>query len=113
MGVLAVAGALFGGMARPAAADDATSLQFFADPLNGAVFQAYDAATDPTVPLRMDLWKIYCKKEQGDGIFDLHSEPYVVVFAADISAYYTRTMAVRSQIFGNVDGGETHYATAG
>jgi hypothetical protein len=113
MGVLAVAGTLLGGMARPAAADDASFGQWLAEPLTGVIWQAYDPASDPTVPLRMDLWKVYCKNEQGDGIFDLHSEPYVVVFAADTSLWYSRAFAVRSQIFSNVDDNETHYATAG
>jgi hypothetical protein len=48
MSVLAVASALLGAMARPAAAQ----------------------TTDPTVSLRMDMFKLYCYREQGDGIFD-------------------------------------------
>src|SRR5947207_4182845 len=88
MSVLAVAGALLGSMARPAAAQ----------------------TTDPNTPLRMDFFKLECETEQGDGIFDLHSEPYVVVFAADLSGPVPRAMTVRSKIFGGVDSGETFYA---
>src|SRR5688500_12671706 len=63
MGVVAVAGALLGSMARPAAAQ---------------------ILNDPTTPLRMDFFKLYCQSEQGDGVFDLHDEPYVVVWAANL-----------------------------
>jgi hypothetical protein len=51
-----MAGALLGSTARPAAAQSAT------DP-------------SPYTPLRMDFFRLYCRTEQGDGIFDLHSEP--------------------------------------
>ena len=63
LSVLAVAGALFGGMARPAAADGAAVSQLLSAPLTATFTQAPDTAHDPTVPLRMDFLKLYCVEE--------------------------------------------------
>lgn len=111
LSTLAVIGGLLGGLGRPAAADASLGLgSVFSS--GGKAAQAA-TATNPNIPLRMDLWKLQCLDEQDDGTFDLHSEPYLVVFAADTSLWYSRAFAVRSQIFGDVDTGETHYPTSG
>jgi hypothetical protein len=89
MSVLAVTGALLGSLARPAAAQ---------------------ILNDPSTPLRMDFLRLDCYDEDDDGLLDLHSEPYLVVFAADISGPTPRVATVRSKVFGDVDGGETHYS---
>jgi hypothetical protein len=90
MSVLVLAGALLGSMARPSAAQ----------------------TTNPYTPLRMDFFRLDCRTEQGDGVFDLHSEPYLVMFTVDLNPLQLLPSgtAVRSQIFGDVDSGETHYA---
>jgi hypothetical protein len=92
MSLLAVTGALLGSMARPAAAQST-------DP-------------NPYTPLRMDFFRLDCRTEQGDGVFDLHSEPYLVMFTVDLNPpqLLPTGNAVRSQIFEDVDSGETHYA---
>jgi hypothetical protein len=94
---LAVAGALFGALPNPAATGD--------EPI------AADAVTapSPSIPLGMVMSKLHCADEQGDGLVDLHSEPYLVMFVADISGVVPRTITVRSKRFGNVDSGETHF----
>lgn len=89
MSTLALVSGLLGAMAQPAKAQ----------------------TTDPNRELRMDLTKLYCYREDGDGIFDLHDEPYLVMFAADLSGPVPRAFTIRSQIWGDVDGGETKYAT--
>jgi hypothetical protein len=89
MSALAMASALLGAMAQPSAAQ----------------------TTNPNTELRMDLSKLYCYREDGDGLFDLHDEPYLVMFAADLSGPVPRALTLRSQIWQNVDGGETHHAT--
>jgi hypothetical protein len=90
--VLVVAGALLGSITRPTAAQST-------DP-------------SPSTPLRMDFFRLDCRTEQGDGVFDLHSEPYLVMFTANLNPPQLLPHAdvVRSQIFGDVDSGETHYA---
>jgi hypothetical protein len=87
MSVLVLAGALLGSMARPAAAQ----------------------SQDPNTPLRMDFVRLDCQREMDDGGSDEHSEPYLVVFAADLQGPVVRARTVCS-IFSDVDSGETHYS---
>lgn len=113
LSLLAVTGSLFATMVRPAAADDFTAANLLSSPLIATMTQASGTLGVPSTPLRLDFTRLFCVDEQGDGVFDLHSEPYMVVFAADVSGPVPRVMVVRSQIFSNVDGNELHYVNPG
>jgi hypothetical protein len=109
MSVLAVAGALLGSMPNPAAADGSLIAKEFANLIPATIaLQPSDTLGVPSTPLRLDFFKLICTEEADDGFFDLHSEPYLVVFAADISGPVPRSIGLRSSIFGSVDSGETH-----
>ena len=58
----------------------------------------------------MDFFRLDCRDEDDDGLLDLSSEPYLVVFAADISGATSRVATVRSKVFGSVDTGDIHYS---
>jgi hypothetical protein len=63
------------------------------------------AADNPETPLRVYFTRLHCLDESDD--WGNSDEPYVVVFAADLRGSQPKAIVRRSQIFEDVDTGDT------